>query len=129
MAEVSRRAILAAAGGLAGLAAVGFDGGAAATVPGSTILRSNYVKAVGQVFTATHAGHRHRLRLAAVRDLEPTTAAQRPHCFNLIFAPAGSTRLDDAIYVLRRPGVHTHRLFLSSLGTDGALQAVVNRLA
>jgi hypothetical protein len=47
----------------------------------------------------------------------------------LIFAPIGTARLHDAIYVLARTGVHTHKLFLSGIGTDGAMQAVVNRPA
>jgi hypothetical protein len=132
MGDVSRRAVLVTGAGIAGLAALGFnevDAAGATTAPNSTPVRSNYTKAVGKVFTAVHAGRVHRLRLTHVRDLSPTSAAQRPHCFNLIFAPTGKARLSDAIYVLDRPGVHPHALFLSGMGTDGAMQAVVNRPA
>jgi hypothetical protein len=132
MGDVSRRAVLLTGAGLAGVAALGLDEAdavGATTAPNSTPVRSNYTKAVGKVFTAVHAGRTHRIRLTHVRDLAPTSAAQRPHCFNLIFAPTGKARLHDAIYVLDRPGVHTHTLFLSGIGTDGAMQAVVNRPA
>jgi hypothetical protein len=65
--------------------------------------------------------------LTHIHDLSPTTAEQRAHSFILIFAPVGGERLPDAIYRVRRRGVRTHRLFLSSVGTDRGLQAVVNR--
>jgi hypothetical protein len=132
MGDVSRRAVLATGAGLAVLVTLGSNEVAAAgasTAPNSTPVRANYTKAVGKVFTAVHAGRTHRLRLTDVRDLGSSSAAQRPHCFNLIFAPIGAARLHDAIYILGRTGVHTHKLFLSGFGTDGAMQAVVNRPA
>jgi hypothetical protein len=129
MGDVSRRVVLGAGAGLAGLVALGFDevDAVAAASANSTPVRSNYSKAVGKVFTAVHAGRSHRLRLTHIRDVAPATAAQRPHCFNLIFSPVGTVRLHDAIYVLHHSGVNTHRLFLSAIGTDGTMQAVVNR--
>ncbi|MCW2765669.1 MAG: hypothetical protein JWO11_1628, partial [Nocardioides sp.] len=84
-------------------------------------------KSVGRVFTARHGGHSVRVRLTDIRDLAPTTARQRPHCFILIFEPVGVARLQDAIYVISRNGVPTHRLFLSSFGSGDSLQAIVNR--
>ena len=135
MEPLSRRALLGATAGTAGVVAVAV---AVAGVPadaavsrrrGSAPLRSDYRHCVGRVFTATHGGRRVRLRLTAVRDLEPSSARQRERCFLLVFAPVGQAGHPDAIYALRRRGVRTHRLFLSSLGTDNALQAVVNRSA
>jgi hypothetical protein len=130
MPDVSRRVVLTAGAGLAGLVVLGFDETDAAAATGaanSKPLRSNYTKAVGKVFTAVHAGRTHRLRLTHVRDLAAASAAHRPHCFNLIFTPVSKARLHDAIYVLAGPDVRTHKLFLSAIGTDGVMQAIVNR--
>jgi hypothetical protein len=143
MGDVSRRAMLGGSVATLGLVAFGMaapdaeasaKGGprsaakpASKPVPGSSPLRADYTHAVGRVFTVTRDGHTYRVKLTHIHDLSPTTAKLRPHCFAMIFAPVGKVRLKDGIYVLRRSGVRTHRLFLSAVGTKGGLQAIVNR--
>lgn len=131
MGVVRRRTVLGATAGAIGLAAVGIADAGAGPLGrrASAPLRSDYSGSVGEIFHAVHDGRTVRLRLTAVRDLVPTSVRQRSRCFVLVFAPVGAARAPDAIYVLRRRGVPTHRLFLSSLGTDHAMQAVVNRPA
>ena len=125
--EVSRRGILVG-GGLVGAAVAALDPADDARAAGRTgPLRRHYARHVGAVFTLTRAGHTHRVHLRHIRDLRPTTAAHRPYCFNLIFAPAGPLVLPDGIYTVRRRGVPTHALFLSAVGAGHAMQAVVNR--
>jgi hypothetical protein len=143
MGDVSRRAVLGAGVGTLGLVAFGIAApaaNAAATTrarpvplapdkasPMSAPLRSDYAHSVGRVFTATRDGHVFRIKLSRIEDLVATTAKQRPHCFALIFAPTSKARLHDGIYVLRRPGLHTHKLFVSSVGAKGVMQAIINR--
>jgi hypothetical protein len=95
--------------------------------PGSSPLREDYTPAIGRVFTVTRAGHTYRVRLTHIQDLSPTSAKLRPHCFAMIFAPVGKVALKDGIYVLRRSGVRTHKLFLSAVGTKRGMQAIINR--
>jgi hypothetical protein len=129
MDSLSRRAVVGAAAGAAGLVAVG---AADARTPGldrkvSAPLRSHYAGSIGRIFTARQGGRTVRLRLTAIRDVVPTSARQRSRCFILVFAPVGKVSAPDAIYLLRRSGVRTHRLFLSAFGTRHAMQAIINR--
>jgi hypothetical protein len=133
MGDVSRRTFLGAGAGTLGLLALGINesvAGAAATSTTSSMsapLRADYAPWVGRVFSATHAGHTYRVTLTRIDDLSPTTAKQRPHCFAMAFTPVGKARLADGIYTLHRSKVVTHKLFLSSLGTNGGMQAIINR--
>jgi hypothetical protein len=125
MGALSRRAVLGGAIGAAGAVALG--AGPAVAAANSAPLRANYTGAVGEVFTAEHDGHRYRIRLTHIHELQHCKAKQRQHNFALIFAPVGHHKLPDAIYRLHRRGVRTHRLFLSSVGTERGLQAVIYR--
>ncbi|MCW2755727.1 MAG: hypothetical protein JWQ32_3138 [Marmoricola sp.] len=108
--------------------ALGVDLGLAEPAGASTALaRSDYRRAVGKVFTARHGRHSYRLRLKHIHDLAHTTAGQRQHSFNLVFAPVGSGHVPDGIYVLRSTHARVHTLFLSSIGSQRAMQALVNR--
>jgi hypothetical protein len=129
MGDVSRRAVLGAGAGIAGLVTLGFGASDAdAAVVSSTIpLRSHYKRSLGRVFTAKHGGHTYHLRLTHIHNLPDTTAKLHPHCFTLVFAPVGKAHLHDAIYTVRSHAVGSHHLFLSSIGSDRGMQAVVNR--
>jgi hypothetical protein len=129
MGDVTRRVVLGAGAGIAGLVALGSGEGAAEAAPIATSapLRRHYKKSVGRIFTATHAGRTVRLRLTHIRDLSPTKAKQRQHSFTLVFTPVGKAHVPDAIYVMRTHGLQPHRLFVSSMGPNRGLQAVVNR--
>jgi hypothetical protein len=143
MGDVSRRAVLGAGVGTVGLVALGAaapdaeaatkaksgttDAAAAQASPMSAPLRSDYAESVGRVFTATRDGRAHRVTLTHVQDLVHTAAKQRPHCFGLMFTPVGNARLHDGMYVLKRKGVRTHKLFISAVGTEGHMQAIINR--
>jgi hypothetical protein len=129
MGTVSRRAVLGASAGAIGLVAAGAVDADAVGLgrTASAPLRSHYAGSVGRVFTARQGGHMVRMRLTAIRDIVPTSARQRSRCFILLFAPVGHAAAPDAIYELRCRGVRTHRLFLSSLGTAHAMQAIINR--
>jgi hypothetical protein len=133
MGDVSRRTFLGAGAGTLGLIALGINesvAGATGTASTSTMsapLRADYAPWVGRVFSATHAGHTFRVTLTRIDDLSPTTTKQRSHCFAMVFALVGKARLDDGIYTLRRSKAVTHKLFLSSLGSDGSMQAIINR--
>jgi hypothetical protein len=137
MGDVSRRTFLGAGAGTFGLIALGINesvAGATATPSVTSMtsdmsapLRADYAPSVGRVFTARHAGHTHRVTLSRIHDLSPTSAKQRSHCFAMVFVPVGRTRLEDGIYTLRRSKAVTHKLFLSSLGSTGSMQAIINR--
>jgi hypothetical protein len=127
MHEVSRRAVIGA--GMVGGAVVGAvlaDPTAAFAAPGSQPLRSHYATSVGKVFSVEHRGVRTRARLTRVHDLSGATADQRRYRFLLVFAPTGTKSLDDAIYTVRRRGVPSHQIFLSSIGPERDVQAVVD---
>ena len=127
--DVSRRAVLGAAAGSAAFAVLGVDASSAdAATTAVPLLRAHYAGSVGKAFVAVHAGHSYRVTLTAIRDAVPAAAKDKPYRFILIFAPARGTRLHDGTYRLTRSGVHTHDLFLSSVGTAGLMQAVVNRV-
>jgi hypothetical protein len=131
MGDVSRRTFLGAGAGTVGLIALGIGESAAEAAPSTSStsgpLRADYEHLVGRVFTARHAGHTHRLRLTRIHALPPTTEKRRSHCFALVFTPVGKARIDDGIYTLRRRRAVAHKLFLSSLGSNGCLQAIINR--
>jgi hypothetical protein len=130
MDALSRRAVLGATAGAAGLVTICAVDADAAVLgrTASAPLRSHYAGSVGRVFTARHGGRSVRMRLTAIRDVVPGSARQRSRCFVLVFAPVGrGMSAPDAIYDLRRHGVRTHRLFLSSFGTGRAMQAIINR--
>jgi hypothetical protein len=131
MGDVSRRAALGAGVGVAGLVALGLGEGEAeaATAAMTVPRRSHYKASLGRVFTARHGGHTYRLRLKRIHNLQHSPAKLRPHAFILVFQPVGKADLPDAIYVLRSHAVGAHKLFLSSIGTDRGMQAVVNRKA
>ena len=131
MGDVSRRTALGAGAGVAGLLALGLGQTDADAAVASTTVphRNHYKRSLGRVFTATYAGRTYRLRLHRIHDLTPTTAKQRAHSFTLVFTPVGAAHLPDAIYVLRSHAVAAHHLFLSAIGTDRGMQAVVNRKA
>jgi hypothetical protein len=127
MDDVSRRAVLSAGVGAAGVVVLGLDATPASAVAKALPQRSHYRHAVGHVLTAAHGKRTYKLRLTHIHNVVGAHAAQRQHCFILVFTVVGSAHLPDAIYTLRRSGVATHRLFLSGVGQKRAMQAVVNR--
>jgi hypothetical protein len=143
MGDVSRRAVLGASISTLGLVAFGIGApgaeaaaksstkplarGAAKPAPASEPVRADYAHLIGRVFTVTRDGHAYRIKLTHLHNLPATTAKQHPHCFALIFAPVGKARLKDGVYLVRRSGTRTHKLFLSSVGSHGGMQAIVNR--
>jgi hypothetical protein len=121
---------MGAGAGVLGVVALGSElTPAEAAVPAGALVRSHYSRSVGGVFTAVGPAGNYRLRLVRIRELEPVIAAQREDRFNLIFRPVGRAQVPDGIYSLRRPGVATHALFVSSTGPAAPqyLQALVNR--
>ena len=129
MPELTRRALLVSGAGAMGVAALGTgeSSAAAATSSTSAPLRAKYAKSVGKVFTAAIGSRTFSVKLVSIRDLSHTTAQQRPRCFMLVFAPTTTARLADGIYTLRRTGVPTHALFMSSVGSNRGMQVIVNR--
>jgi hypothetical protein len=129
MVEVSRRTALGAGVATLGFAIVGSIGApvAADAAPAAAPLRSAFEAAVGRDFVALRGRTAHKLRLFAVRDLHPTTARQRPHCFNLIFLPVHGQAPTEGIYRVQRAGLPASDLFLSPVGGDAHVQALVNR--
>lgn len=127
MGDVSRRAVLGAGAGLIGLVVLGVDEPDASAATPRLPRRSDYSRSVRGVFTATHGKRTYKVRLTRIHDVAGTRAKQRESSFNLVFTPVGRTRLPDGIYAVRRRGVRPHTLFLSGVGTNGAMQALVNR--
>ena len=128
MPHVSRRAILGAGFASVGLGMAGAMGAtapAADAAPVVRLSRSHYAKSQGRTFTATHGKHVYHLKLLHIHDVAGTTAKQRDRCFNLVFGATG--RMPDGIYTLARAGVLTQTLFLSRIGTDPTMQALVNQ--
>jgi hypothetical protein len=127
MADVSRRAVVRGGIGVLGIAAVGFGDsafiGRAAAVPS----RSVYASAIGEVFEATADGRTSRLRLTSATAAPTATTGPRSESFTLTFEPVRGDRPDDGIYALRGASVPLHDLFVSSMGPDSTMQAVVNR--
>jgi hypothetical protein len=128
MSEVSRRAVLRGGAGVVALAFLGLEatpaeaaGAARAVAP----RRRDYTPFVNETFIATHGRRSHRIKLLRIRDVQGAGKHQRDGSFNLIFA---TTRpLPDGIYAVHRRGVSSHSLFLSRVGTEPTMQALVNR--
>ena len=100
-----------------------FIGRAAAAVPS----RSVYASAIGEVFEATADGRTSRLRLTSATAAPSAMATPRSESFTLTFEPVRGGRPDDGIYALRGTSVPLHDLFVSSMGPDSTMQAIVNR--
>jgi hypothetical protein len=98
-------------------------GGGAATAAPS---RSDYVSSIGEIFEATDRRGTVRLRLTHADDVTAPGATKRSQTYALIFEPVEHDRPADGIYALRRRGVPTHDLFVSAVGPDTAMQAIVN---
>lgn len=129
MVDVSRRAVLGGGIGVLSLLAIGVVPSAAIATRESAPLRSHYESSVGEIFIASHDGRTAQVRLTHIRDVSHTSATQRPHAFILFFTPVGTKHLRDDIYTLRRRGVPTHTLLLSSVGSEGGMQSLINRSA
>jgi hypothetical protein len=140
MVELTRRALLGAGVATAGVVALGVGLPDAAKAAGtnatsahprstrSAPLRADYEQHIGRVFTAERDGRTVRVRLTAVSAIAHGSARTRPYNFILIMKPVGAHHLHDGIYTVRRRGARTHRLFMSSVGTDRSMQSVVNRM-
>ena len=144
MGDVSRRAVLGAGASALGLAALGVGlpdaeattrstprtkarAAAAKATPMSAPVRADYAHVVGRVFTATRGGHSYRVKLTHLQDIAPGDAEAAPALLRTDLRQVGKARLHDGIYVLRRAGVRTHKLFISSVGTERGMQAIINR--
>jgi hypothetical protein len=127
MIDVPRRAVLGAGMGALALAAVGLPASAAGAATTSPLRRAHYAKSVGRTFTAMRNGRSRTMTLAHIRDVAGTASSYRDRCFNLVFTVAGNSDLPEGIYTVRRLGVPTYALFLSSLGGPRTVQALVNR--
>jgi hypothetical protein len=138
---ISRRAVLTAGLGVIGLGAIALaapstiafaeisvdDANGASGLP----VRSHFASSIGKPFTATTESGTFTMTLKAVHDLVPSTVADDENRFNLIFT-SGHLGFSDGIVTLRRTGVPTSTLFVSSIGQVTAtqsLQAIVNRQA
>jgi hypothetical protein len=138
MGDVSRRAVLGAGAGAVGVLAFGAGPARAQAPRAKTVkaahiapmpLRAHYARSVGRAFTAVHGGRTVQVKLSYIRNVDHVPASQSQRAFILIFVPTGRRHLSDGIYQLKRKGVPTHTLALTSVGSDGGLQAVVNRSA
>ena len=136
---VSRRTVIAAGLGVAGIAALGavagtlsgpsggIAGNAAPTEP--LLRRSRFAPLVGTQFTAEAGGGRFELTLAAVDDLAPMRVRADEDRFNLLFVTT-EDEPPEGIYTLRHPDAEDVTLFISAVGPEGAsrrLQALVDR--
>src|SRR5690606_6342027 len=139
MPTLSRRKVLIAGIGTAGLAAVGVAAGislsprdAAPSVDASVgidLVRSRFSPLVGSEFTATADTGTFRLVLESVDELQPVLTPDDEHRFNLLFTPSG-VEPPSGIYTLRHPQTADSELFLSAVGQTGPtrrLQALVDR--
>jgi hypothetical protein len=88
-------------------------------------MRSDYRPYVGKTFTATQGSRTYRLTLDAVRPTPGSDRSNRDKCFNLIFSSPAP--LPDAIYSLCRPGVPSHKLFMSGDAESGSMRALVRQ--
>jgi hypothetical protein len=134
--SVSRRTVLTV--GLGALAfaaptAVAFaetsldDATGASTLP----IRSQFASSLGKVFTATTDAGAFALTLAEIHDLPPVTAADDENRFGLVFT-SRHLSFTEGIVTLRRVGVPTSTLFVSSIGPvtrTQSLQALIIRQA
>ncbi|SHG49334.1 hypothetical protein SAMN05443575_2088 [Jatrophihabitans endophyticus] len=87
--------------------------------------RADYARHVGHQFSAVTGTATRRVTLRRIED-SLGTSADPNLSFTLVFEPVGG-RVREGIYSLHRRGVRNHTLLLHALGTDGLLQAVVNR--
>ena len=135
MAHLTRRAALSSGAGMLALVATQLapasaeartSRGRPALLGEAALRRNQYLPHVGKVFHAEHDGQVHRLRLVSAEHHDVSKALRNDR-FTLVFKPVGHGHLEDAIYILRRPGVPTRALLLTSLGTAGRLQAVISR--
>lgn len=133
MLEVSRRALVGA--GAAATGVVLLDDSVASAraradrdAPGGPV-RSHYAAAVGQVFSLVGPRGAVRARLRRVGDVPAAAGADRELCFTLVFSPLASRPVGDAIWSVRRRSMPSHDLFLSALGREGDVQAVIDRRA
>lgn len=125
MTQATRRSVIRGGVVVLGAAALGFDtvlGGAATAAPS----RSDYRSSIGEIFEASDRRGTVRLRLTHADDMTSSRATKRSETYALIFEPVDGDRPDDGIYALRRRGVPTHDLFVSAVGPDTAMQAIVN---
>jgi hypothetical protein len=125
MVGVTRRSVIRGGIAVVSVTALGFDTVVGAGSASATPRHSDFSGAVGQVFEATADGRTVRLRLTAADEITPPGSAKQAQSFVLIFEPLRDQRPDDAIYALRSKGVPTYDLFLSAVGPDSAMQAVV----
>ena len=141
-APISRRTVVIAGIGVAGvggatlsLGLAGHDSNrrtstptARATVPAAPIpLRSHYAALVGKVVTLRGTQGVVRARLTDISDLPGAVAGDRETSFSLALTTLGSRRPPDEVVVVRGPKLPSHQLFVSALGPDRGLQAVIDR--
>ncbi|WP_403022399.1 DUF6916 family protein [Salinibacterium sp. GXW1014] len=126
MAQLTRRAVVASAVGVAGMAALGV---AAATSPWTVPLgtpaatptlvklaRSRFAPHLGLAFTARSGDSLHTLVLERIDDL-PGAGSSDEQRFNLIFTETGKA-VTDGIYQVSRDGAEPATLFLSAIGAE-----------
>lgn len=133
-AEVSRRAVLGAGLGLAGVALIAGSGGFALLRLSRPdhLAAASYLPLVGTGFRVE--GYAFALELAAVRQLGSMAHGQalmtgREH-FALDFAGPAGARLESSLHRLLHPDLGSFLLFLTPVGQPGSVQryeAIVNR--
>jgi hypothetical protein len=139
MPTLSRRKVLIAGIGTAGLAAIGVSVGVSLSPREATpsidasagidLVRSRFSPLVGSEFTATTATGTFRLVLESVDELQPVHTPEDEDRFNLLFTACGDAPT-SGIYTLRHPQTSDSELFLSAVGAEGQarrLQALVDR--
>ena len=130
MPELSRRTVVASGLGSAGLMLLAPSPAGGHTLllqdgPGGP-LRSHFADGIGAVFTLVGSRDRARVRLSSIDDVAAAGAGNEL-CFTLTFTPLQGRRVPDGIWSVRHRGSASHDLFLSAVGRDGAVQAVVDR--
>jgi len=133
-AEMSRRAVLGAGLGLAGVALIAGSGGFALLRLSRPdhLAAASYLPLVGSGFRV--GGYAFALELTAVRLLGGVSRGQalmagREH-FALDFSGPADQRLSSSQHPLSHPELGSFQLFLSPVGQPGSLQqyeAIVNR--
>jgi hypothetical protein len=133
MPYVTRRSMLAAGVGAVGVGLVSGPTSAFAASPDRRAtglpVRSQFVPALGSLFTARGGSTRHRLKLVEILDVPPTTVPDDENAYNLLFEQAGGPRLADGIFTLTSVRAPSCTLFLSPVDLPGRhrVQALVNR--
>lgn len=142
MTTLSRRTVVAAGIGTAGVAALGITVASLSTRPstgsraagpaaGADLVRSRFTPLVGTAFVAAAGASEHRLVLDTVDDLASATTPDEEARFNLLFTHDGELP-EQGIYTLRHPDTADTVLFLSPVGPEGQnlrIQALVDRSA